>query len=250
MTPALFDQFLDQLDAACLPGGLESTFYKLIDHAPVLMMVQEIRRLRESAVCARDVIKRLGTELAAEQAKYAVADAHCNTQESIIDDLTKERDTYRDECLEQARLNGMGSEREAALLSKVERAEREIAALKKEMQYKWDAASVDERSRMTIACALTRIDAAEAVVAACMREMPFGNITTHVPENLAGRIADLAKRYSEASTEVEKVEKDRDALRVVIAAADALCNATRSWAGFYPQTSAYDHARASIVKEV
>ena len=34
------------------------------------------------------------------------------------------------ECLEQARLNGMGSEREAALLGRVERLERENAKLR------------------------------------------------------------------------------------------------------------------------
>lgn len=41
--------------------------------------------------------------------------------------LCKERDEARAECLEQARLNGMGGERELALMAKLGKAEAELA---------------------------------------------------------------------------------------------------------------------------
>jgi len=40
------------------------------------------------------------------------------------------------ECLEQALLNGMGSEREAALMAKLEAAEKELAELRSSMKFR------------------------------------------------------------------------------------------------------------------
>lgn len=51
-----------------------------------------------------------------------------------------------------------------------------------------------------------RAEQAEAIVAACMAEIPVGYYPTHTPENLAARIVDLAKRYAETDMELEKAE--------------------------------------------
>jgi hypothetical protein len=75
-----------------------------------------------------------------QQARQAEIARHCNERVVESEWLTiKERNAWVDrardaeaECLEQARLLGMGGEREAALLGKVERLERELAALKAE----------------------------------------------------------------------------------------------------------------------
>ena len=49
---------------------------------------------------------------------------------AAIDELLDRLERAESECLEQARLNGMGSEREAALMAKLEAAEKERDALR------------------------------------------------------------------------------------------------------------------------
>lgn len=49
------------------------------------------------------------------------------TQAARIEELTRELDKARAECEEQARLNGMGAEREAALIARAEAAEAALA---------------------------------------------------------------------------------------------------------------------------
>lgn len=45
------------------------------------------------------------------------------------------------------------------------------------------------------------------IVSDCLRAMPCGNIKTHTPENLAGRIADIASELARASEENERLRK-------------------------------------------
>lgn len=59
----------------------------------------------------------------------------------LIDDFEM-TDALQKECLEQARLNGMGSEREARLLAVVEEQKREIAKLTKDRDV-WKATAED-----------------------------------------------------------------------------------------------------------
>lgn len=47
--------------------------------------------------------------------------------DAVIEELLNRLEAAESECLEQARLNGMGGEREAALLAKLEAAEKDIA---------------------------------------------------------------------------------------------------------------------------
>ena len=54
-----------------------------------------------------------------------------------INELLDRLEDAEPECLEQARLNGMGAEREAALLSKLEAAEKERDALRSKIAEMW-----------------------------------------------------------------------------------------------------------------
>jgi hypothetical protein len=71
---------------------------------------------------------------AAELRRLHAANAElteCLEKKSIaIQRIWKERDEARAEALEQARLNGMGSEREARLMAQVQEARAELARLK------------------------------------------------------------------------------------------------------------------------
>jgi len=72
-----------------------------------------------------------------EYATLAVEQATAEMREQLerksdaIQKLWKERDEARAECLEQARLNGMGSEREARLMAQLNEVRRELAAKEK-----------------------------------------------------------------------------------------------------------------------
>ncbi len=52
----------------------------------------------------------------------------------IVHALLDRLEAAESDCLEQARLNGMGSEREAALLAKLEAAEKERDALRAKVE--------------------------------------------------------------------------------------------------------------------
>lgn len=56
---------------------------------------------------------------------------------ATIRDMAKRLEECEQECLEQARLLGMGSELEAALMARLEAAEKVIARIK-EMRDEWD----------------------------------------------------------------------------------------------------------------
>ena len=58
---------------------------------------------------------------------YAAALMFIRTHHATIRDLAKRLEECEQECLEQARLLGMGSEREAALMARLEAAERDAA---------------------------------------------------------------------------------------------------------------------------
>lgn len=60
------------------------------------------------------------------------AQALCMSHEGRIEKLESDLAQERAECLEQARCNGMGGERELALMAKLELANREIERLKVE----------------------------------------------------------------------------------------------------------------------
>ncbi len=51
------------------------------------------------------------------------------------------------------------------------------------------------------------INVLRAIISDCMKEMPCGNITTHTPENLAGRIGELAQELAVESLENENLRK-------------------------------------------
>jgi hypothetical protein len=51
------------------------------------------------------------------------------------------------------------------------------------------------------------------IVSACMEAMPCGNIATHTPENLAGRIGELAQALAAESLENEKLEAENARLK-------------------------------------
>ena len=57
-----------------------------------------------------------------------------NVQSQAIERLKKELSEARAECLEQARLNGMGSEREAKLLAEIEILRKTIERLELSME--------------------------------------------------------------------------------------------------------------------
>lgn len=56
---------------------------------------------------------------------YRLAGSPVFIQAADMDELLDRLEAAESECLEQARLNGMGSEREAALMAKLEAAEKE-----------------------------------------------------------------------------------------------------------------------------
>ena len=58
--------------------------------------------------------------------QISVLSRHSRSLEAKLEAMTAERDAARAECLEQARLNGMGSEREARLMAEVERMENRM----------------------------------------------------------------------------------------------------------------------------
>lgn len=60
-----------------------------------------------------------------------------------------------------------------------------------------------------------RADAAEAIIAATLRELPVGNINTHMPESLAERVAYLVKEHAEAEQRAEVAEAYVQALEEV-----------------------------------
>ena len=47
---------------------------------------------------------------------------------------------------------------------------------------------------------------AQSIIRNCMAAMPVGNIRTHTPENLAGRIGDMATELASHSLELETCE--------------------------------------------
>lgn len=83
-----------------------------------------------------ELIEQLGNYLstnnnlkAIEAIKQLVAERdELRDQITEVPQIMRELTAERAECEEQARLNGMGAEREAALLAKVEMLERELAA--------------------------------------------------------------------------------------------------------------------------
>lgn len=80
--------------------------------------------------------------------------------EKAILELLDHLEAVESECLEQARLNGMGSEREAALMAKLEAAEKDIAvkeevidslaAVVKRLDAQCDAAERERDARLRI----------------------------------------------------------------------------------------------------
>jgi hypothetical protein len=76
--------------------------------------------MHEAQDYARLAVEQNTAELRAELADLLVSMEH----------LAAERDEARAEVLEQARLNGMGSEREARLMAQVQEARAELARLK------------------------------------------------------------------------------------------------------------------------
>ena len=63
--------------------------------------------------------------------RKVIADCYWPTSPVTINELLDRLEAAEAECLEQARLNGMGSEREAALMAKLEAAEIERDSAKK-----------------------------------------------------------------------------------------------------------------------
>jgi hypothetical protein len=56
------------------------------------------------------------------------------------------------------------------------------------------------------------LNAANAIIKACISAMPVGNLATHTPDNLAARIGELAKSLAVESIACEDAEKDAAAL--------------------------------------
>jgi hypothetical protein len=69
-------------------------------------------------------------ELAAMTARAEKAERVSMSVSTDMVEIAAERDEARAEALEQARLNGMGSEREARLMAQVQEARAELARLK------------------------------------------------------------------------------------------------------------------------
>src|SRR3546814_3704796 len=67
------------------------------------------------------------TEIYTHGHTRALHNARPISQAALIETLTRERDEARTECEEQARLNGMGAEREAALITRTEAAAAALA---------------------------------------------------------------------------------------------------------------------------
>lgn len=66
-------------------------------------------------------------------------------------------------------------------------------------------AYIDQNAERDAAQA-ARIAVLEKIVNDCMAVMPFGNIRTHTPENLAPRIADLATECAEQSNARDRAD--------------------------------------------
>ena len=62
-----------------------------------------------------------------EELRKVIADCYWPTSPVTINEILDRLEAAESEGLEQARLNGMGSEREAALMAKLEAAEKDIA---------------------------------------------------------------------------------------------------------------------------
>lgn len=105
-------------------------------------------------------ITALEAEVATARAEVeAMQDSGSWHREDVIDRLMAERDEARAEVLEQARLNGMGGEREYNLLGKIEHLQRELDAARTTCPFGDDcdltvaymAGASSERDRVTAA---------------------------------------------------------------------------------------------------
>ena len=76
-------------------------------------------------LAAADEIERLAAMLEAAESETASWKGLATQFGQEADALRVKAESADSECLEQARLNGMGSEREAALMAKLEAAEKE-----------------------------------------------------------------------------------------------------------------------------
>src|SRR3546814_12692606 len=72
------------------------------------------------------------TEIYTHGHTRALHNARPISQAALIETLTRERDEARTECEEQARLNGIGAEREAALITRTEAAAAALAKARKD----------------------------------------------------------------------------------------------------------------------
>ena len=86
---------------------------------------------------ANSVINSLLDRLEEDEKNVALLERLIDARGSSLNAVANECDALRlrieaaeSECLEQARLNGMGSEREASLMAKLEAAEKENAKLR------------------------------------------------------------------------------------------------------------------------
>src|SRR3546814_13761488 len=83
-----------------------------------------------SDVCSSDLLEAFSKDAmlsAADRATVETAAKALTTQSALIETLTRERDEARTECEEQARLNGMGAAREAAIITRTEAAAAAMA---------------------------------------------------------------------------------------------------------------------------
>ena len=67
------------------------------------------------------------------------------------------------ECLEEARLNGIGSEREAALMAKLEAAEKELAELRSSMKFRTSLIGRTEAERDALRAKIEAMEKQEPV---------------------------------------------------------------------------------------
>ena len=115
-----------------------------------------------------------------------------------IEELLDRLEAAESEAIEQSRLNGMGAEREAALLAKLEAAEKERDALRAALQHEADC----------VEAAKAEIEALRAKIAAMEQQVP-ARLVTAVAYRWRYRGA-VMWQYGELTEETARLAKEHN----------------------------------------